>query len=122
MKSASAKCVNQCRCVFNKQARGDLAVPQRVDMRPLLLKRTPRRLDEASLVTHYHDGVALPDELARLELLELKRFVEQGPSAIPSRPRKVPAKGITEGPCMVHSTSSVRSSSTAGISPRPNAS
>src|SRR3954471_22082091 len=65
--SANAKRLYLCRCVFNKQARGDLAVAERVDMRPLLLKPAARWLDDAALVTQDDDGVALRDELKRLE-------------------------------------------------------
>ena len=46
-------------------------------MRPLFLKPTACLLDDIALVAQDYDGVSLPDELARLELLELDRFVEQ---------------------------------------------
>jgi hypothetical protein len=51
----------------------------------------------------------LDDELARLELLELEVFsTKEKNSAAPSRPWRVPAKGLAEGPCKVQFTSSVR--------------
>jgi hypothetical protein len=64
MTSGSVKRGNLRRCVFDKAALGDLAVPERVDVCPLLFERAARRLDTGSLVTHYDDGVALRDELA----------------------------------------------------------
>ena len=58
---------NVCRCVFKKPPLGDLAVPERVDVCPLLLDRVARRLADTTLKPHDDDGVALGDELARLE-------------------------------------------------------
>lgn len=78
MTSSGAECDNLRRRVLDKTALGDLAVPEFVDVRPLLLERTASRLDEASLVTQYDDRVALCDELTRLEMLELERFPDQG--------------------------------------------
>src|SRR5215208_6777078 len=69
---------NVCRCVFKKPPLGDLAVPERVDVCPLLLDRVARRLADTTLKTHDDDGVALGDELARLELLKFEVFIEQG--------------------------------------------
>jgi hypothetical protein len=51
MNSSSAKRGELRCCDFDKMALGDLAVSKRVDVCPLLLKRTARQLDEASLVT-----------------------------------------------------------------------
>ena len=65
-----------CRCVLNEKPLGDLAVPERVDVRPRLLECAARRLDEASLVPQRDYGDALRDELTGLELLELKRLAE----------------------------------------------
>ena len=76
MTSSSVKRDDQRRCVFDETAPGDLAVPERVDVCPLLLDRATRRLDEASLVTQDDDRIALRDELAWLETLELERFPE----------------------------------------------
>ena len=78
MTSTSVKRDNQRRWVFDETALGDLAVPERVDVCPLLLKHTAHRLDEASLVTQDDNRVALRDELTRLELLEFERFPEHG--------------------------------------------
>src|SRR5215210_8085302 len=66
------------RCVFKGSELGNLAVPERVDVRPFLLERAPRRLDEVALEPQDDDRVALGDELARLELLELEGFPDQG--------------------------------------------
>src|SRR5919202_267425 len=76
--SGSGKRLHFCRRVFKESARGDLVVPERVDVCPLLLKPTACLFDDASLVTHDDDHVALRDELARLELLEFKSFPDQG--------------------------------------------
>ena len=51
MNPSSAKRDELRCCDFDKMAFGDLAVSKRVDVCPLLLKRTARQLDEASLVT-----------------------------------------------------------------------
>src|SRR5215212_5891014 len=113
---------NVCRCVFKKPPLGDLAVPERVEVCPLLLDRVARRLADTTLKPHDDDGVALGDELARLELLKFEVFIEQGEVLRDSLVSVASAgKRDTEGPCWIHSTSSVRRSRTAGISPRPNA-
>jgi hypothetical protein len=78
MNSSSAKGDDLRCCVFDKTALGDLAVPECVDVCPLLLERTARRLDEASFVTQYYNRVALRNELTRLETLEFERFPDQG--------------------------------------------
>ena len=78
MTSSSVKRDSLRRCVFDKTAPGDLAIPEREDVRPLLLERSARGLDEASLVTQYDDRVALRYELPRLETLEFERFPDQG--------------------------------------------
>jgi hypothetical protein len=78
MTSGSVKRGNLRRCVFDKATLGDLAVPERVDVCPLLFERAARRLDAGSLVTHYDDGVALRDELAGLKLLEFVCLPKQG--------------------------------------------
>jgi hypothetical protein len=57
---------------------GDLAVPERVDVRPLLLERAARRLDEIALKSQDDDRVALGDELARFELLKFEGLPDQG--------------------------------------------
>src|SRR5215210_1462213 len=62
------KCDNMSRRVFKSQERGNLAVPERVDVRPFLLERAARRLDETALEPQDDDRVALRDELAGLEL------------------------------------------------------
>ena len=69
---------NVCTCVFKSAELGDLAVPERVDVCPLLLDRAARRLADTTLDTHDDDGVALGDELARLELLKFEGFPEHG--------------------------------------------
>ncbi len=51
MTSSSTERDSLRRCVFDETAPGDLAVSEREDVRPLLLERIARRLDEASLVT-----------------------------------------------------------------------
>ena len=48
--SSSVKRDEQRRCIFDETALGDLALPERVDVRPLLLECTARRLDETSLL------------------------------------------------------------------------
>jgi hypothetical protein len=63
---------NECPCVFKRADPGDLAVPERVDVCPLLLDRAARRLAETTLDPQDDDGVALGDELARLELLKFE--------------------------------------------------
>jgi hypothetical protein len=42
---------NVCRCVLKTLVLSDLAVPERVNVCPLLLERAARRLDEIALVT-----------------------------------------------------------------------
>src|ERR671910_82095 len=69
---------NVCTCVFKSAELGDLAVPERVDVCPLMLDRAARRLADTTLDTHDDDGVALGDELARLELLKFEGFPDQG--------------------------------------------
>ena len=87
------------RRVLEGQELGNLAVPEPVDVRPLLLERAPRGPYETALEAQGDDRVALRDELAGLELLELEVFPDQGEELRdPSRPRRVPAKGIVEGP------------------------
>jgi hypothetical protein len=56
--SGSGKRLRFCRRVFKESARGDLVVPECVDVCPLLLKPTACLFDDASLVTH-DDHVAL---------------------------------------------------------------
>jgi hypothetical protein len=93
------ECGSRCRRVFKGQELGNLAVPELVDVRPLLLKSAVRRLDETALEAQDDDRAALRDELAGLEPLEFKvPPTKEKNSATPSRPRRVPAKGITEGP------------------------
>ena len=72
------KRLNVCRCVVKKPRLGDLAIPERVDVYPLLLDRVARRLAHTTLKTQDDDRVALGDELARLELLKFEVFIEQG--------------------------------------------
>src|SRR5688572_33037960 len=72
------KRLNVCRCVFKGAELGDLAVPERVDVCPLLRHRAARRLAETTLDPHDDDRVTLRDELARLELLDFAGFLEQG--------------------------------------------
>src|SRR5919107_2748880 len=72
------ECDNVRRRVFKCQERGNLAVPERVDVRPFLFEGAPRRLDETALEPQDDDRVALRDELAGLELLKLEVFPDQG--------------------------------------------
>ena len=72
------ECDNVRRRVFKCQERGNLAVPERVDVRPFLFERAARRLDETALEPQDDDRVALRDELAGLELLKLEVFTDQG--------------------------------------------
>jgi len=79
MNSGGLQRGNVCPCVFKGPELGDLAVPERVDVRPLLLDRAARRPTETTLGTHDNDdGVALRDELARLELLKIEGYPEHG--------------------------------------------
>src|SRR5215217_1261540 len=86
-------------CVLEGQKLGNLAVPERVHVRPFLLEGAPRRLYEAALEAQYDDRLALRDELAGLEHFKLEFFpTREKNSATPSCPRRVPAKGIVGGP------------------------
>src|SRR5918994_4580284 len=78
MNSGGRQRGNVCPCVFKGAELGDLAVPERVDVRPLLLDRAARRPTETTLETHDDDGVALRNVLARLELLKIEGFPEHG--------------------------------------------
>src|SRR5215212_6951718 len=66
------------RRVLEGQELGNLAVPEPVDVRPLLLERAPRGPYETALEAQGDDRVALRDELAGLELVELEVFPDQG--------------------------------------------
>src|SRR5215204_4360011 len=65
-------------CVLEGQKLGNLAVPERVHVRPFLLEGAPRRLYEAALEAQYDDRLVLRDELAGLEHFKLKIFPDQG--------------------------------------------
>src|SRR3954451_22971926 len=69
---------NVRRRVFKSQERGNLAVPERVCVRPFLFEGAPRRLDDTALEPQDDDLLALRDELAGLELLKLEIFPDQG--------------------------------------------
>jgi hypothetical protein len=93
------ECTGMCRRILECQELGNLAVSELVDVRPLLLEGAARRLNETALEAQDDDRAALRDELAGLEPLEFKvPPTQEKNSATPSRPRRVPAKGITEGP------------------------
>src|SRR5215213_10451699 len=72
------ECGSMCRRVFKGQEFRNLAVPELVEVRPLLLKSAARRLNETALEAQGDDRAALRDELARLEPLEFKVSPDQG--------------------------------------------
>src|SRR5919112_1354948 len=76
--SGGVECDNMSHRVFKSQERGNLAVPERVDVRPFLFERSTCWLDETALEPQDDDRVALRDELAGLELLKLEVFPDQG--------------------------------------------
>src|SRR5215218_8829762 len=71
------ECAGMCRRILECQKLGNLAVSELVDVRPLLLEGAPRKLNETALEAQ-DDRATLRDELAGLELLELKVFPNQG--------------------------------------------
>src|SRR5215212_8346013 len=76
--SSSTKRGHFCCRVFEKPAHSDLAVPERVDVDPLLLKGAARCFGETPLVAQDDDGVALCDDLARLKVLKFEGLLDQG--------------------------------------------
>src|ERR687897_1455190 len=78
MNSGGLQRANVCPCVFKGPELGDLAIPERVYVCPLMFERAARRLHDTTLETHDDDRVVLRDELARLELLKIEVFIEQG--------------------------------------------
>ena len=70
MSSAGVERDNVCRCVFKGPKLGDLAVPERVEVCPLLLERAARGLDEIALVTHDGQIIAMLDPDTRAYFTE----------------------------------------------------